>query len=104
MPKEYMTTVDTARQRVRRTRSQDDAPTTESVGDPDEHAPEAAGQAGAATGALLGTAVAGPVGMAIGAGLGGAAGAAAEAADADEPKRRDQARKDDQLEGHEERR
>jgi hypothetical protein len=104
MPKEYLTTVDTARRRVRRTRSQDEAPTTESVGDPDEDAPEATGQAGAAAGALLGTAVAGPIGMAIGAGVGGAAGAAAEAADADEPKRHDQARKDDQLEGWEERR
>ena len=31
MPKEYLTTVDTARQRVRRTRSQDEAPTTEAA-------------------------------------------------------------------------
>lgn len=104
MPKEYLTTIDTARQRVRRTRSGDDVPTTESVGDPDEDAPEATGQAGAATGALLGTAVAGPIGMAIGAGVGGAAGAAAEAADADHPELRDQARKDEQLEEWEERR
>ena len=65
MPKEYLTTVDTARQRVRRTRSQDEVPTTEAVGDPDEDSPEAA--------------------------------------DDDEPRRRDQARKDDQLEGWEER-
>jgi uncharacterized membrane protein YebE (DUF533 family) len=104
MPKEYVTTIETARQRVRRTRSEDDVPTTESVGDPDEHAPEASGQAGAAAGALLGTAVAGPIGTAIGAGVGGAAGAAAEAADADDPKQRDQARKDQQLEEWEERR
>lgn len=104
MPKEYLTTVETARLRVRRTRSQDEAPTTEAVGDPDEDSPEAGGQAGAAAGALLGTFVAGPVGMAVGAGAGGAAGAAAEAADPDDPKRRDQARKDDQLEGWEKRR
>lgn len=104
MPKEYLTTIETARQRVRRTRSEDDVPTTESVGDPDEDAPEASGQAGAAAGALLGTAVAGPIGAAIGAGVGGAAGAGLEAADADDPMRRDQARKDEQLEDWEERR
>lgn len=104
MPKEYLTTVETARQRVGRGRSEGDVQTTESVGDPDEDAPEATGQAGAAAGALLGTAVAGPIGTAIGAGIGGAAGAAAEAADPDDPARRDQARKDEQLEEWEERR
>lgn len=104
MPKEYLTTVETARRRVARTRSEDDVQTTESVGDPDEDAPEATGQAGAAAGALLGTAVAGPIGAAIGAGIGGAAGGAAEAADPDDPSQRDQTRKDEQLEASEERR
>lgn len=104
MPKEYLTTVETARQRVRRTRSEDDVQTTESVGDPDEDAPEASGQAGAAVGALLGTAVAGPIGTAIGAGIGGAAGAAAEVGDADDPSPRDQTSKDQQLEEWEDRR
>lgn len=104
MPKEYLTTVETARRRVERTRSEDEVPTTESVGDPDEDAPEASGQAGAATGALLGTAVAGPLGTAIGAAVGGAAGATTEAADTDEPSTRDRARKEDQLEEWEARR
>lgn len=104
MPKEYLTTVDAARRRVERTRSEDEVPTTESVGDPDEDAPDASAEAGAAAGALLGTAVAGPIGTAIGAGVGGAAGAAAETVDPDDPSRRDQARKDDQLQEWEERR
>jgi outer membrane lipoprotein SlyB len=104
MPKEYLTTVETARRRVERTRSKDEVPTTESVGDPDEDAPEASGQAGAAAGALLGTAVAGPVGTAIGAAVGGAAGSVTETADPDGPSTRDQGRKEHQLEQWGERR
>jgi hypothetical protein len=104
MPKEYLTTVETARRRVERTRSEDEVPTTESVGDPDEDAAEASGQGGAAAGALLGTAVAGPIGTAIGAAVGGAAGATAEAADADDPATRDQTAKEHQLEEWEARR
>jgi phage tail tape-measure protein len=100
MPKEYLTTVETARRRVERTRSKDEVPTTESVGDPDEGALEASGQAGAAAGAVLGTAVAGPIGTAIGAAVGGAAGAA----DTDDPSTRDRARKEHELEKWEARR
>jgi hypothetical protein len=102
MPKEYLTTLDEGRRRVARTRSQDEVPTSEVVGDPDEDSPEASGQAGAATGAILGGAVGGPLGMALGAGVGGAAGAAGEAVDPDDPARGDEARKDDQLEDREE--
>ena len=103
MPKEYLTTVETARRRVERTRSEDEVPTTESVGDPDEDAPEASAEAGAAAGALLGTAVAGPIGTAIGAGVGGAAGAVTETADADDPSTRDRASKEHQVQEWEER-
>jgi hypothetical protein len=61
-----------------------EAPTTETVGDPDSEDVESGAEGGAVTGALLGTAVAGPVGMVVGGAIGGAAGAAGEAADSDD--------------------
>jgi hypothetical protein len=99
MPNEYLTTIDEGRRRVQRGKAErtgDRIPTDESVGDPDEGTPEAAGQAGAATGAILGTTIAGPIGMVAGAGLGAAAEAAVEG-EADGPAIDDD-RKADQLE------
>jgi hypothetical protein len=83
MPEEYLTDIEASTRRLRdrsdSDRGTDPIPTDETVGDPDEGSPEAAGQAGAAAGAIAGTAVAGPIGMAVGAGVGAAAGAATEA-------------------------
>lgn len=103
MPEEYLTTLDEARHRPTRDRT-NPVPTTEAVGDPDEDSLEAGGQAGAAAGAVVGGALAGPIGLAAGAAVGGAAGAAGEAADPEEAAARDQRRKETQLERHEEHR
>lgn len=97
MPKEYLTSMDEARLRVARRRSNDDVPTTPAVGDPDEDSPAALGHAGAAAGAIIGAAVAGPLGMAVAGGVAGPAAAAAEAGDADAPVEEDRERKEAQL-------
>ena len=57
------------------------APTTESVGDPEEDNPQSAAEEGAAAGGALGAAVAGPFGLAAGAIAGAAVGTAGEVAD-----------------------
>ena len=100
MSRENLTSTDEAVRRVQRRRSDDEAPTTETLGDPDDASPEAAGQASAAAGALIGAAVAGPIGMAAGAAIAGAGGALAEQADGDEPDRWDQTHKEQELQEH----
>jgi hypothetical protein len=101
MPEENLTTIDEGIRQVQRHRAGDRTatrvPTNETVGDPDEGSPAAAGQTGAAAGALAGTAVAGPVGMVAGAAVGAAAGAAAEGHE-DQPMTADHDRKEEQYE------
>lgn len=104
MPKEYLTSMEEARRRVERRRSNDDVPTTQAIGDPEEDSAEASGQAGAATGAILGGAVAGPLGIMVAGGVAGAAAAAAEGADPDAPAKEDRDRKAQQREDWEGRR
>ena len=80
MTDEYLTTIDEARHRPVRDRTESGA-IDRGVGDPDAHSTSADGQAGAAAGAVVGSAVAGPLGTVVGAVVGGIAGTAGERAD-----------------------
>ncbi len=99
MTDEYLTTIDEARHRPVRDRT-NPVPSTEAVGDPDAHSTSADGQAGAAAGVVLGSAVAGPIGTIVGAVVGGIAGTAGERADLAGPAARDTARRASQLRRH----
>jgi hypothetical protein len=103
MPKEYLTTTDSIRQRLAGPRPKDRVQTNDEVGDPDSGSEAATAQEGAAAGAVVGTVVGGPLGAVVGGAVGGGAAAATEAADRDRPSRRDRAAKEVQLQEQERR-
>jgi hypothetical protein len=103
MPKEYLTTTDSIRQRHAGPRPKDRVQTNDEVGDPDSGSEAASAQEGAAAGAVVGTVVGGPLGAVVGGAVGGGAAAATEGADPDRPSRRDRVAKEVQLEEQERR-
>ena len=100
MPEENLTTMEEGIRHVQRhsagDRSATRVPTNETVGDPDEGSPEAAGQTGAAARARR-CCHRRSFGMVAGAAVGAAAGTAAEG-DEDRPATRDDQRKERQYE------
>jgi hypothetical protein len=100
MPREYLTDIDSVRQRPRRD-TKERVETTEDVGDPDAGSTQSSSEATAAGGAVLGAALAGPFGAVAGAAVGAVAGATGASADGDQSSDRDRTVREQQNEARE---